>query len=166
MCSRKAWKSTGVRGTSPNARMLREDAHQPVGIGVGQRLEEDAAHHAVDRRVAADGERERQGDDGREGRVLRETTYRVDVIAPDLRQPVAGALLRRVESFSGGSPAAGCCSAVVNRDMRHSPCSTTYILQTLLTGVHKDVHSCRLDNCSSSIYDVPTYGHECARRAS
>ena len=43
--------------------MLCEDAYQPVGIGIGQRLEEDAAHHAVDRRIAADGQRERDGDD-------------------------------------------------------------------------------------------------------
>jgi hypothetical protein len=31
--------------------MLREDADEPVGLGVGQRLQENAAHHAVDRSV-------------------------------------------------------------------------------------------------------------------
>ncbi len=85
--------------------MLCEDAHQPVGIGVGQRLEEDTAHHAVDRRVAADGEREREGDDSREGRVLRETTYRVErdrarSAAASRRRPAATRRIVRVPSVA------------------------------------------------------------------
>ena len=53
------------------ARMLREDAHERVGVGVGQRFQQHAADDAVDGGVASDRQAERQDDDGRERRLLR-----------------------------------------------------------------------------------------------
>ena len=73
------------------SRMLREDAHERVRVGVGQRFQQHAADDAVDGGVASDGQAERQDDNGRERRVLREAPRRPPVLAPDLRQPLAGA---------------------------------------------------------------------------
>jgi hypothetical protein len=74
------------------SRVLREDAHERVGVRVGQRFQQHAADNAVDGGVASNGQAERQDDDGRERRVIREASSRPPVLAPDLRQPLASAV--------------------------------------------------------------------------
>ena len=96
------------------SRMLREDAHERVRVGVGQRFQQHAADDAVDGGVASDGQAERQDDDGRERRVLRETPRRPPVLAPDLapttrrrcavRRPRKVAWLKTSLTERGGFP--------------------------------------------------------------
>ena len=68
-------------------RIVLDDAHETVGVGERQRLQQNRIDHATDGRGCADAKRERQDRDDGEARRQTEGSRRVSHVLPQLIEP-------------------------------------------------------------------------------
>jgi hypothetical protein len=76
-------------------RRLFPDLDDPLGLGIGKPLEQDAVEEAEDRDVGAEAERERQNGEGREPGILGEGAQREPDIHPSGHGSLLGPLFMR-----------------------------------------------------------------------